>query len=78
MLTLNSILELFRWSYVSRKRSMTFLTANDPSVFDNAMMRSCRVDYKICLDYLDMYQFKNMFESFFPDQKRITKNVKNL
>ena len=48
---------------------MLFLTANKPEVLDYAMIRSCRIDNKIKLDYADKYQTKNMFNVFLPDQK---------
>ena len=48
---------------------MLFLTANKPEVLDYAMIRSCRIDNKIKLDYADEYQTKMMFETFLPDQK---------
>ena len=48
---------------------MLFLTANKPEVLDFAMIRSCRIDDKIQLDYADKYQTKKMFETFLPEQK---------
>jgi len=48
--------------------TMLFLTANKPEVLDYAMVRSCRIDNKIKLDYADKYQTKNMFNVFLPDQ----------
>ena len=42
---------------------MLFLTANKPEVLDFAMIRSCRIDNKIELDYADKYQTKKTFES---------------
>ena len=49
--------------------TMLFLTANKPEVLDFAMIRSCRIDDKIQLDYADKYQTKKMFETFLPEQK---------
>jgi hypothetical protein len=49
--------------------TMLFLTANKPEVLDYAMIRSCRIDNKIKLDYADEYQTKMMFGTFLPDQK---------
>lgn len=49
--------------------TMLFLTANKPEVLDFAMIRSCRIDNKIELDYADKYQTKKMFETFLPEQK---------
>jgi len=47
---------------------MLFLTANKPEVLDYAMVRSCRIDNKIKLDYANEYQTKKMFTAFLPDQ----------
>jgi SpoVK/Ycf46/Vps4 family AAA+-type ATPase len=48
--------------------TMLFLTANKPEILDFAMIRSCRVDNKIYLDYADKYQTRTMFCNFLPDQ----------
>ena len=49
--------------------TMLFLTANRPEVLDFAMIRSCRIDNKIKLDYANEYQTKKMFETFLPEQE---------
>ena len=49
--------------------TMLFLTANKPEVLDFAMIRSCRIDNKISLDYADKYQTEKMFTTFLPEQK---------
>tara|TARA_B110000967_G_C18874665_1_gene557593 strand:+ start:1169 stop:2482 length:1314 start_codon:yes stop_codon:yes gene_type:complete len=49
--------------------TMLFLTANKPEVLDYAMVRSCRIDNKIKLDYADEYQTREMFMKFMPGQK---------
>ena len=49
--------------------TMLFLTANKPEVLDFAMIRSCRIDNKIKLDYANEYQTKKMFETFLPAQE---------
>jgi len=49
--------------------TMLFLTANKPEVLDFAMIRSCRIDNKIQLDYADKYQTEKMFNTFLPNQK---------
>jgi|TARA_Y100000389_G_scaffold75672_1_gene72328 hypothetical protein len=49
--------------------TMLFLTANRPEVLDFAMIRSCRIDNKIELDYADKHQTKSMFVTFLPEQK---------
>ena len=48
--------------------TMLFLTANKPEVLDFAMIRSCRIDNKIQLDYADKYQTEKMFNTFLPEQ----------
>lgn len=48
--------------------TMLFLTANKPEVLDFAMIRSCRIDNKIQLDYADKYQTEKMFNTFLPNQ----------
>ena len=57
--------------------TMLFLTANKPQVLDYAMIRSCRIDNKIKLDYADEYQTRKMFETFLPDKKDKFKNFYN-
>ena len=47
---------------------LIFITANKPESLDNAMIRSCRVDYKLELGYADKYQTKCMFDRFLPKQ----------
>ena len=49
--------------------TMLFLTANRPEVLDFAMVRSCRIDNKIKLDYADKYQTQMMFDIFLSKQK---------
>lgn len=48
--------------------TMLFITANKPEVLDYAFIRSCRIDYKLKLDYADKYQIKSMYEKFIPEQ----------
>lgn len=67
MLTLNGLLNALD-GHTCPEGSLIFMTANNPQVFDSALIRSCRVDYKLHLDYIDEYQIKNMYESFFPKQ----------
>lgn len=61
--------------------TMLFMTANKPEVFDQAMIRSCRIDHKLKLDYADMYQTRMMYTTFFPDNpgfKEFYKKIKHL
>ena len=48
--------------------TMLFVTANKPEVLDFALIRSCRIDYKLELGYADKYQTKQMYEKFLPNQ----------
>jgi chaperone BCS1 len=46
------------------------MTTNFPEKLDDALLRSGRIDLDIELSYLDKYQAKNMFLSFFNDDKK--------
>ena len=48
--------------------ALIFVTANKPETLDNAMIRSCRVDYKLKLGHADKYQTKCMYDRFLPEQ----------
>ena len=48
--------------------ALIFITANKPESLDDAMIRSCRVDYKLELGYADKYQTEQMFQRFLPNQ----------
>ena len=48
--------------------ALIFITANKPETLDNAMIRSCRVDYKLELGYANKYQTKCMYDRFLPKQ----------
>ena len=50
--------------------TMLFVTANKPEVLDYAMLRSCRIDHKLRLDYADRYQTEKMFHTFLPNQSK--------
>ena len=77
MLTLNGLLNALD-GHTCPEGSLIFLTANRPHVFDSALVRSCRIDYKVHLDYTDEYQVKNMFDSFFPEQKETFSKFYNM
>lgn len=54
---------------MSRMEGMIiFMTANDISNLDGALLRPGRIDYKVKFDHADEYQVKNMFETFLPEQ----------
>ena len=48
--------------------TLLFMTANNPEKMDYAMVRSCRVDFKLELGYADEYQTKSIFNTFLPKQ----------
>lgn len=54
--------------FTSSEGALIFITANKPETLDNAMIRSCRVDYKLELGYADEYQTRCMFDRFLPKQ----------
>ena len=61
--------------------TMLFMTANKPEVFDQAMVRSCRIDHKLQLDYADKYQTETMYSTFFPENEDVAdfyKSIKHL
>jgi ATP-dependent 26S proteasome regulatory subunit len=49
--------------------TILFITANKPEILDEALLRSCRIDYRYELDYADKYQTKAIFEMVLPEQK---------
>lgn len=46
---------------------IVIMTTNYPNKLDSALVRSGRIDLDIELTYLDKYQAKNMYKSFFKD-----------
>ena len=79
-LTLQGLLNCMD-GFTSLEGSLMFITANNPSCLDDALIRSCRVDLKIELGFADKYQTENMFNTFLPEQKdKFTEfydNIKN-
>jgi SpoVK/Ycf46/Vps4 family AAA+-type ATPase len=67
-LTLQGLLNCLD-GFTTLEGSLMFITANNPSCLDDALIRSCRVDLKIELGFADKYQTKNMFDVFLPKQK---------
>ena len=49
--------------------TLLFITANNPEVLDNALLRSCRVDYKYEFTYADKFQTQSIFDMVLPDKK---------
>ena len=67
MITLQSLLNCLD-GHTCVEGTLLFMTANNPEKMDYAMVRSCRIDYKLELGYADEYQTKNIFETFLPNQ----------
>ena len=68
MITLQSLLNCLD-GHTCVEGTLLFMTANNPEKMDYAMIRSCRIDYKLELGYADEYQTKNIFNTFLPDQE---------
>ena len=49
--------------------TLLFITAHNPEVLDNALIRSCRVDYRFELEHANKYQTNAIFEMVLPEQK---------
>jgi len=67
-ITMNGILNCLD-GFNNPEGLIVIMTTNYPDKLDTALMRSCRIDFEIELTYLDKYQAKNMFMSFFKDDK---------
>jgi ATP-dependent 26S proteasome regulatory subunit len=48
---------------------IVIMTTNFPDKLDEALMRSGRIDFDIELTYLDKFQARNMFLSFFNNEE---------
>lgn len=81
MVTLQSLLNCLD-GHTCVEGTLLFMTANNPEKMDYAMIRSCRVDYKLELGYADQYQTKNIFTTFLPNQqdkfKQFYKKIKHM
>lgn len=67
MVTLQSLLNCLD-GHTCVEGTLLFMTANHPEKMDYAMVRSCRIDYKLQLDYADEYQTRCIYETFLPNQ----------
>lgn len=65
-ITLNGLLNCLD-GFNNQEGLILILTTNFPDKLDEALLRSGRIDMEIELTYLDKYQARNMFFSFFPD-----------
>ena len=67
MITLQALLNCLD-GHTCVEGTLLFMTANNPEKMDYAMIRSCRIDYKLELGYADKYQTKSIFDTFLPKQ----------
>ncbi len=67
MITLQSLLNCLD-GHTCVEGTLLFMTANHPEKMDYAMVRSCRIDYKLHLGYADEYQTRCIYETFLPNQ----------
>ena len=67
MITLQSLLNCLD-GHTCVEGTLLFMTANNPEKMDYAMVRSCRIDYKLELGYADEYQTRNIYDTFLPEQ----------
>jgi len=68
MITLQALLNCLD-GHTCVEGTLLFMTANNPEKLDYAMIRSCRIDYKLELGYADKYQTKSIYDTFLPKQK---------
>lgn len=67
-ITMNGILNCLD-GFNNPEGLIVILTTNYPDKLDSALLRSGRIDINIELTYLDKYQTKKMFMSFFDNEK---------
>lgn len=67
-ITLNGLLNCLD-GFNNQEGLILILTTNFPDKLDEALLRSGRIDLEIELTFLDKFQAKNMFLSFFDDEK---------
>ena len=68
MITLQALLNCLD-GHTCVEGTLLFMTANKPEKMDSAMVRSCRIDYKLKLGYADEYQTKAIYDTFLPKQE---------
>jgi len=56
--------------FTSLEGGLIFITANRPEVLDEALIRSCRVDYKLEVGYADRFQTETMYKRLLPEQTK--------
>jgi len=67
MITLQALLNCLD-GHTCVEGTLLFMTANKPEKMDSAMVRSCRIDYKLELGYADEYQTNAIYDTFLPKQ----------
>ena len=67
-ITLNGLLNCLD-GFNNQEGLILILTTNFPDKLDEALLRSGRIDFEIQLSHLDKFQARNMFLSFFDDEK---------
>ena len=67
MVTLQALLNCLD-GHTCVEGTLLFMTANNPEKMDYAMIRSCRIDYKLELGYANEYQVKCIYDTFLPKQ----------
>ena len=70
MITLQALLNCLD-GHTCAEGTLLFMTANNPEKMDYAMIRSCRIDFKLELGYADYYQTKSIYDTFLPDQSNL-------
>lgn len=70
--TMSALLNALDGVAASEER-IIFMTSNDPSKLDPALIRPGRVDRKIKIDLVDLEQSQRMFRKFYPSYKGFSK-----
>jgi predicted AAA+ superfamily ATPase len=66
-ISLQALLNCFD-GLTSSQGTVLFITANNTTVFDKALLRSCRIDHSFFLDFVDKPQLSQMFTKMIPNQ----------
>lgn len=76
-ITLNGLLNCLD-GFNNPEGLIVIITTNYPEKLDEALVRSGRIDINIELSYLDKYQTRNMFLSFFNDESAFEEMWENI
>ena len=66
-ITLQNLLNCFD-GFTCVEGTLLFITANNPEIFDDALIHLCRIDRKLEFGWADKYQTRSMFDKYFPKQ----------